>query len=80
MSAPEYIFDAKEKPSLPWHEVQLIPATDESVKEYGCLVDDPDSFEIRNHPLARPGLAPGRCGHRGRRRIRRGRFPVRLDR
>ena len=46
MRAPEYIFDAKEKPSLPWHEVPLIPATDESVKEYGCLVDDPDSFEI----------------------------------
>ena len=46
MNAPEYIFEASEKPSLPWHEVPLIRATDESVKDYGCLVDDPDNFNI----------------------------------
>lgn len=46
MSAPEYIFEASSKPSLPWHEVPLIRATEESVKGYGCLVEDPDSFEI----------------------------------
>lgn len=46
MNAPEYIFEASEKPSLPWHEVPLIRATDDSVKKYGCLVDDPDNFNI----------------------------------
>ncbi|MEX0365380.1 MAG: ureidoglycolate lyase [Ruegeria sp.] len=46
MSAPEYIFEASSKPSLPWHEVPLIRATEESVQGYGCLVDDPQSFEI----------------------------------
>lgn len=46
MDAPEYIFEAHEKPSLPWHEVPLIRATDASVKDYGCLVDDPDNFNI----------------------------------
>ena len=45
-SAPVYIFDAAEKPSLPWHEVPLIRATDESVRDYGCLVDDPETFRI----------------------------------
>lgn len=45
-SAPTYIFDASEKPSLDLFDVPLIIATDESVKEYGCLVDDPEGFEI----------------------------------
>ena len=31
---------------LPWHDVPLIVATDDSVKDYGCLVSDPDDFEI----------------------------------
>lgn len=44
--APQYIFDAAEKPSLPLHEVPLVFATEETVKGYGCLVDDPDAFEI----------------------------------
>ncbi|WP_259780829.1 ureidoglycolate lyase [Aestuariispira ectoiniformans] len=44
--APQYIFDAAEKPSLPLHEVPLVVATEETVKGYGCLVDDPDAFEI----------------------------------
>ncbi len=46
MSAREYIFDANEKPSLPWHDVPLIRATEESVHDYGCLVEDPAGFEI----------------------------------
>ena len=46
MNAPEYIFDASEKPSLPWHQVPLIEATEASVAGYGHLVDDPDGFEI----------------------------------
>ena len=31
---------------LPWHDVPLVVATDESVSEYGCLVSNPDDFEI----------------------------------
>ncbi|MGI9505726.1 MAG: ureidoglycolate lyase [Geminicoccaceae bacterium] len=46
MNAPDYIFDASEKPSLPWHDVPLIVATETSVDGYGQLVDDPDGFEI----------------------------------
>jgi len=46
LDAPTYIFDAAEKPSLPWHEVPLIRATDASVKDYGKLVDSPDDVDI----------------------------------
>ncbi len=42
----KYIFEASEKPSLPCISVPLIEATDDSVQEYGCLVDDPAGFEI----------------------------------
>ena len=31
---------------LPWHDVPLIEATDESVSPYGCLVEDPENFDI----------------------------------
>jgi ureidoglycolate lyase len=44
-SDPNYIFDAGEKPSLKLFSVPLIEATDKSVKEYGCLVDD-SNFDI----------------------------------
>ena len=44
--APVYKFDPSEKPSLPIIEAPLIVATDESMKGYGCLVDDPDRFDI----------------------------------
>ncbi len=47
MTAPVYMFDASTKPSLPWFEVPLIRATDRSVQGYGCLVDDPENFEIK---------------------------------
>lgn len=45
-NAPQYIFEADEKPSLPLFDVPLIEATAESVKGYGCLVDDPADIEI----------------------------------
>ncbi len=45
-AAPVYMFEASEKPSLQLVDVPLIEATDETVKGYGCLVDDPDDCEI----------------------------------
>jgi ureidoglycolate lyase len=44
--APNYLFEANQKPSLKLVQVPVIEASDDSVKEYGCLVDDPDNFEI----------------------------------
>jgi len=58
MNAPDYIFDASEKPSLPWHDVPLIRATDESVEGYGRLVDDPDGFKIEIVQWPAPGWRP----------------------
>jgi hypothetical protein len=46
VNAPEYLFDASTKPSPPWREVPLIRATEDSVKGDGCLIDDPEGFEI----------------------------------
>ena len=46
MDAPVYIFEANTKPSLPWHHVPLIRATDETLEGYGCLVDDQQCFQI----------------------------------
>lgn len=46
MSAPVYMFDAAEKPSLPLHKVPLVEATAESLKGYGHLVEDHEGFEI----------------------------------
>ena len=43
---PNYMFEASEKPSLDHYEVPLIVANEETAKEYGCLVDDPENFEI----------------------------------
>jgi len=45
-SSPNYIFEAREKPSLDQFAVPLIEATQESVKGYGYLIDDPDDCEI----------------------------------
>jgi hypothetical protein len=45
-NAPNYMFEASEKPSLELFRVPLIEATGETVKDYGCLVDDADEFEI----------------------------------
>jgi ureidoglycolate lyase len=44
--APQYLFETSEKPSLDLVEVPLIEATEESVRGYGRLVDDPDNCEI----------------------------------
>jgi len=44
--APNYLFEASQKPSLDLIDVPLIEATAESVKGYGYLVDDPDTCEI----------------------------------
>ena len=43
---PNYMFDASEKPSLNLFEVPLVVATDDTVQDYGCLVDDPAKFDI----------------------------------
>lgn len=44
--APQYIFDASEKPTLPLHEVPLIEATAETTRGYGRLVADPADIDI----------------------------------
>ena len=44
--APNYLFEANQKPSLDLVDVPLIEATADSVKGYGYLVDDPDTCEI----------------------------------
>ncbi len=44
--APNYLFEANQKPSLDLVDVPLLEATAESVKDYGYLVDDPDTCEI----------------------------------
>ena len=46
MTKPVYIFDANSKPSLPVFEVPLVRASTESLAGYGCLVNDPETFEI----------------------------------
>lgn len=58
MSAPEYMFEASSKPSLPWHEVPLIRATDASLKGYGQLVTDPNQFEIEITRWPQQGWRP----------------------
>ena len=58
MNAPEYIFEPSSKPSLPWHHVPLIAATDQSLKGYGCLVDDPEGFEIEITRWPQQGWRP----------------------
>ncbi len=45
-SAPEYVFDAADKPSLAWHSVPLIAASEETLQGYGRLVDDPAGCDV----------------------------------
>ena len=40
---------------LPWHDVPLVVATDESVADYGCLVENPEDFEIEIYFFQRVG-------------------------
>ena len=46
MTSPDYMFEAASKPSLPLHRVPLILATEDALQGYGCLVPDPDQFDI----------------------------------
>lgn len=43
---PRYLFSASDKPSLELFKVPLVRATADSVKGYGCLVDDQSQFDI----------------------------------
>lgn len=45
-ASSKYLFEAREKPSLNIHQVPLVEATDASVKDYGCLVGNPDEIQI----------------------------------
>ena len=56
--APTYLFEAREKPSLPTFDVPLIEASDQSMRGFGCLVADPDSFEIEIVRWPAPGWRP----------------------
>ena len=58
MHAPEYLFDARTKPSLPWHQVPLIRGTPESVRGYGWLVDDPANCEVEITRWPQQGWRP----------------------
>ena len=58
LSSPNYMFDASEKPSLEQFKVPLVVATDDSVQEYGCLVDDPATFDIEIVRWPAPGWRP----------------------
>lgn len=40
-SPPQYLFDPRDKPSLPLHPVRVEKATHASLQGYGCLVDGP---------------------------------------
>lgn len=44
--APNYLFDAKTKPSLPQHAVPLVRATPAALEGYGRLVSDPAACEV----------------------------------
>lgn len=57
-NAPHYVFDVADKPSLPQVKVPLIEATEESVRGYGCLVDDPADFSIEIVRWPAPGWRP----------------------
>ena len=46
MNSPVYLFDAATKPSLPHHQVPLVVASDDALKGYGHLVNDPSTFDI----------------------------------
>jgi hypothetical protein len=61
-NAPTYLFEASERPSLPLHPVPLIEATEQSLAGYGCLVDDPDGFEIEIVRGPAPGWRPVDAG------------------
>ena len=59
--------------ALPWHELELVEATPESLAGYGMLVDDPQDFPVEIVTWPKPAGPPGGPGHRqrGRHRDRR---------
>jgi len=58
MNAPVYLFEAKDKPSLKLFDVPLVVATEDTVKPYGRLVDDPGDCAIEIVPWPAPGWRP----------------------
>jgi hypothetical protein len=44
--SPNYLFAAKDKPSLPIRQVPLLIANADNLKGYGFLVDDPEKCEV----------------------------------
>jgi ureidoglycolate lyase len=60
--APQYLFEASEKPTLDLVEVPLIEATEESVRGYGRLVDDPDNCDIEISTWPAQGWRPVDAG------------------
>ena len=46
ISVPKYLFDPRDKPSLPLHDIPVVTATDSSVEPFGFLVDDPNSVDV----------------------------------
>ena len=57
MNAPDYL-----NPSIPENlekvEIPVVTASMETFKDYGCLVDDPDQFEIEIVPWPAAGWRP----------------------
>lgn len=45
-SESKYLFDVREKPSLDVVHVPLVRATEQSLKKFGCLVNNPDLFDV----------------------------------
>lgn len=45
-TAPTYLFEASEKPSLPLHQVPLVMADESTVEGYGRMVDDPQDCAV----------------------------------
>ena len=60
--APQYLFEASTKPSLPTVDVPLIRATEQSVQGYGQLVSDPEQVEIEITQWPAQGWRPVDAG------------------
>lgn len=56
--APQYLFDPKDKPTLPVVQVPLIEADDAAMTGYGYLVDGPERCEIEIVPWPAQGWRP----------------------
>ena len=56
--APNLAPKGKDMPTLPMHEIPLIEATNENLKGYGRLVDDPKKCEVEIVPWPAQGWRP----------------------